>query len=170
MAIFRKLAEFINRVNKSGNSPYLSFLWFSLKNDNFGLKMKISKFLGNPTYWKCFIISDKDLQDQPGMSLPVLGIMLTTLNMLDIWRSVIGGGRPVNLKASSIKILVNGMRRLNSGKFQNFKAKLSFPRLIHSKWFSGFVKNPEIQPSYRFRDFPSKIPILKIKILKSPGI
>ena len=31
---------------KSENSPYLSFLWFSLKNDHLGLKMKILKFLG----------------------------------------------------------------------------------------------------------------------------
>ena len=82
--------------------------------------MKISKFFGNPPYWKCSIISAKDLQDQREMLLPVLGIMQTTLDMLDIWKSVIGGGRPMNLKAGSIKKFANGMHRLNSEKFQNF--------------------------------------------------
>ena len=37
---------------KSKNSSLLSFLWFSLKNDNLGLKMKILKFLGiQPNDW-----------------------------------------------------------------------------------------------------------------------
>ena len=100
------------------NSPDIFFRvspkkWkFRLENENFQISRK--------SCWKFFIISDKDLQDQPGMSLPVLGIMQTTLNMLDIWKSVIGGGRPMNLKAGSIKKFANGMHRLNSEKVQNF--------------------------------------------------
>jgi len=45
MAIFRKIAKIKYRTNpkKSGNSLKLSFLWFSIKNDNLGLKMKVLK-------------------------------------------------------------------------------------------------------------------------------
>ena len=54
MAIFREIAKFIYRVDswKSENSLLLWLLWFSLKNDNLGLKIfEILKFLGiQPKY------------------------------------------------------------------------------------------------------------------------
>ena len=117
------------------NSPDIFFRvspkkWkFRLENENFQISRK--------SCWKFFIISDKDLQDQPGMSLPVLGIMQTTLNMLDIWKSVIGGGRPMNLKAGSITVCIGWIPR--KFKIFIFKSKLLFSRWIHEKLLLGWI-------------------------------
>ena len=47
MTIFMKILKIIHRLKslKSGNSPWLSFLWCILKNDNIDLKMTVLKFL-----------------------------------------------------------------------------------------------------------------------------
>ena len=61
---------------KSKNSPYLSFLWFSLKNVNLGSKMKILKFLGIKPPIQPFLIDFlvllgiQDLMNEPNIHDP----------------------------------------------------------------------------------------------------
>ena len=58
MAIFRKLAKIIFSVNQRIHSSY-HFLWIVLKNDDFGLKMKILKIFGIQVIFKLWVFIEQ---------------------------------------------------------------------------------------------------------------